>query len=892
MRRKNLKKYIIFLIITALIIQSFVYQKPERASATSTGKVTVQSLNVRTGPSSSKNQLKSDGKFVNLTKGQKVTIISTSGSFYYVSFVFSGKTLKGYVHKGYISLSQTPTKTPTKKPTPTPIKKPTPTPVNFVNKGLDVKASVATSRLYMRSGPSTKYNKVGELKNKETITVQGDTTTNNEKWYGISVKKNNKTLNGFVIGEYIKLTYNKAINAQTLSNSVSVYTKAGSTSSYLKNKKGTKVTLSKGKTISVKNETTVKGVKWFQVSFSVNGETFTGYVDANKAILKSIASTPTPTKKPTPTPTKKPTPIPTAKPTPVPTAKPTPTNSGGTIKIPTIGTAFDVSNLKIFDSITNSTQGYICNTNYVFNVFNYSSSSNTLSLLTDNGKPILLKSAQPVTVTQSVILNYIPYYKINFTYEGIQKTGYVMPSIVYMPSKNPPVPTPTNAASVTPTKQPSVTPTPGGLNNTDFEKAMSQEGFPESYKVYLRMLHNQYPQWVFKAYHTGLDWNKVITAENKVGLNLIPNYKGIEWLSMDGSAYDWKTDKFTVYDGTTWVTASKEGLGYYMDPRNFLTTNGIFQFEMLRYQSAYQNINGVNNILNKTVFDGSYNFTNNYGIKKTYSYANTFMEAALFSGVSPYHLASRSKQEVLGSASSFSGSASGKYPDYEGYFNFYNIGASNSAGGGAIAKGLSYAKNGTTSSVNNAQYMLPWNNQYKAIAGGAFWIGSRYINRGQDTVYLQKFNVTDISTYSHQYMGNVEAPYAEAKKVKIAYDSVLNTPIVFSIPVYLNMPTKPVPTPAPKLNPNNWIKSLNVKDLNGTIIKLTPTFSQTVKNYDLEVDNKVDKITVAAAAVSTKAKVSGTGTIQLQVGTNKVTVKITAENGAVETYTLTVVRKK
>jgi Beta- N-acetylglucosaminidase len=435
------------------------------------------------------------------------------------------------------------------------------------------------------------------------------------------------------------------------------------------------------------------------------------------------------------------------------------------------------------------------------------------------------------------------------------------------------------------------TPTVAPITNDDFETALTKEGFPESYKVYLRMLHGLYPQWVFKAYNTNLDWNTVISSESKAGVNLIPNSKGLEWLSMEGSAYDWKTDKFTVYDGTYWVTASNAAIQYYMDPRNFLTTNGIFQFELLKYQSTYQNIAGVNNILSSTPFYSTFSFTNILGIPRTYSYADTFIKAALYSGVSPYHLASRSKQEVMSSTTAFSGSASGTYSGYEGYYNFYNIGATNTAGGGATANGLSYAKNGTTSAESNSQYMLPWNNQFKAITGGAFWIGSRYINRGQDTVYLQKFNVTPISIYSHQYMGNVEAPYAEAKKVKVAYSSVLNTPIVFSIPVYSNMPVAPVAIPTPILNPNNWIKTLNVSKADGTALILTPSFDQTVKNYDIVVANNVDKINVAATAVNAKAKVAGTGTRALNVGTNKIDFTITAENGAVATYTITVVRK-
>ena len=87
---------------------------------------------------------------------------------------------------------------------------------------------------------------------------------------------------------------------------------------------------------------------------------------------------------------------------------------------------------------------------------------------------------------------------------------------------------------------------------------LTTQGFPESYKPYLRTLHSQHPYWQFEAYHTGLDWNTAVSKESTVGKNLIPNSKNIAWKSMESGAYKWATDSFVVFDGSTWVTASKE----------------------------------------------------------------------------------------------------------------------------------------------------------------------------------------------------------------------------------------------------------------------------------------------------------------------------------------------
>ena len=107
------------------------------------------------------------------------------------------------------------------------------------------------------------------------------------------------------------------------------------------------------------------------------------------------------------------------------------------------------------------------------------------------------------------------------------------------------------------------------------------------------------------------------------------------------------------------------------------------------------------------------------------------MDAANSSGVSPYYLAARIRQEVgvNGSASIY-----GTYEGYEGIFNFYNIGAN--SGEDPIGNGLKYASNNTM-----GKYLLPWNDPVKAIKGGAIWIARNYIAVGQDTLYLQKFDV-------------------------------------------------------------------------------------------------------------------------------------------------------
>jgi hypothetical protein len=97
-----------------------------------------------------------------------------------------------------------------------------------------------------------------------------------------------------------------------------------------------------------------------------------------------------------------------------------------------------------------------------------------------------------------------------------------------------------------------------------FEDLLVGENFPESYKAGLRLLHAQYPDWIFKALHTGLDWGTVLGQENAAGRSLITTAKD-GYKSTDTAAYDWLTNSWRIFDGScavqqsspiTWIPAT------------------------------------------------------------------------------------------------------------------------------------------------------------------------------------------------------------------------------------------------------------------------------------------------------------------------------------------------
>lgn len=415
-----------------------------------------------------------------------------------------------------------------------------------------------------------------------------------------------------------------------------------------------------------------------------------------------------------------------------------------------------------------------------------------------------------------------------------------------------------------------------GSSDADFESYMTKQGFPESYKPYLRTLHEQHPKWIFTAQKLGVDWNTALKEECVVGRNLVHSSALASWKSMEKGAYDFNSDYWYGLDGS-WVAASKEIIMYYMDPRNFLNDTYIFMFENQSYDPSYQTESGVKTILADTFMSGSYTCPDT---KKKYTYSQNFMDAAKKSGVSPYHLASRCRNEqgVNGAPQSL-----GTVKGYENYFNFFDIQAYATSTMTAAEMGCKYAK------TTNPTYLLPWTNQYKSIVGGSIFLGTGYITKGQDTLYLQKFDMVDGGNglYYHQYMTCVFGQANEAISLKNAYSQdILNSAMEFKIPVYNNMPDKLCPKPTSSGDNNNYLKSLSVS---GTSI--SPKFDKFTASYTAKVNAEVSSVTVNANPLGKSAKVSGNGKVSLKTGENTVKVTCTAASGVKRTYTIKITRK-
>ena len=729
--------------------------------------------------------------------------------------------------------------------------------------------TVNTEGLNVRSKASTKGNIIVSLPKGTTVTItKTKTNKKNEKWHKIKVTLNNTSYQGFVLSSYINVATSTPTNP-TYQGFVCRFGNLNTrTPLYLTRSKrgGIRLYLKKKTLVRVTGKQKIGLTTWCTVKTYGLKTNYKGYIPkkyityqktktASSQYQVSIVQTKTGLYK---------------------------TANGTDTRIGTIAKGQDVillGNLTVGNKNwakvkTSAGTGYLdaerltpvtstCDstTNYTGVVTKRSYTRKVASLLATNMGTAEIGTN--VTVEGRLTVNKVIWYKCSFPLNGSTVTGYIRASSVSLS---------TEAA---------------------FQEALQE--FPDSYKTYLQNLHAAHPNWFFNAVKTGLDWNTVIANEATNGKNTIQsNYPSggatdsysapFSYLSTAAGDYDWATDTYTLRDGSNWYAASDSVISYYMDPRNFLTDEGIFQFESLAYEST-QTQDVVNTMLKDTFMKGTYS-VNDIATNSivTGSYSDAFMTAASAAGVSPYYLVLRVINEV---GVTGSGSTSGTYPGYEGYYNFYNIGANDSATGQAIANGLSWAKGGAT-------YNRPWTNPYKSIVGGASYIANQYISLGQNTMYTQKFNVVvPTSLYLHQYMTNVTAAnsYATSNYKNYYKNGLLDDSFIFYIPVYENMPAATASLPASTGNPNSYLKNLTIKNTStNKKISLNQTFTYNTTEYTAAVGSNVTSINISADAISSHAKVGNTGTYTLNTGTNQFTIACTAGDGTVTNYTITIVR--
>lgn len=290
---------------------------------------------------------------------------------------------------------------------------------------------------------------------------------------------------------------------------------------------------------------------------------------------------------------------------------------------------------------------------------------------------------------------------------------------------------------------------------------LDENRYPK-YKELIDNLASEHPNWTFTLLYTKLNWDSVIRHEGHSDtrtspLNLVPyssNYSG-EWQC--------EKDKDKTYDTGDWVCASTKAIEYRMDPRNILNEERIFQFKELNYNEEAQTIEGIMSRTDGSFLEGE-------------SVAKALLEAGKNSNIDAYFIVSRLIQEQ-----GKDGTRLSRGYEYNGtvVYNPFNIAASGNSTSTILENAAEYA------------YSQGWDTLEKAILGGIDFLNTKYINKGQNTLYLQKFDIIKKDKlYTNQYMQNLIAPGSETVMLQNQYEEsdTLDSEFNFIIPLYENMP--------------------------------------------------------------------------------------------------------
>ncbi len=348
-----------------------------------------------------------------------------------------------------------------------------------------------------------------------------------------------------------------------------------------------------------------------------------------------------------------------------------------------------------------------------------------------------------------------------------------------------------------------------------------EAGFPPAYAVELTELHLLHPTWSFVPLlitetNAAYTWDYVIGKETEnPATNLISP-------SDSYRLYRHPTNSETYDSG--YYQASTATVRYFMDPRNFLNETDIFQFYDLSVSDS------ASEAAVQAVLAGT--FMESETLEGGESYAAYLVRVGRELRINPIYLAAKLRQEqgVSGTSPLISGSCGTLLADYyqngtqalpdgtkvsapseghskeellgyNGYYNYFNVGASGNGLFSIYLGGMKSAVKGTPDMSAAWGGNPSWNTREKAIYGGSYVLKTRYIDRYQSTVYLQKFNVDGRAAdrnFWGQYMQSVSGALTEGRSLYRSFASMdaLDAPATFLIPVYDGMPDRISADPA------------------------------------------------------------------------------------------------
>ena len=325
-------------------------------------------------------------------------------------------------------------------------------------------------------------------------------------------------------------------------------------------------------------------------------------------------------------------------------------------------------------------------------------------------------------------------------------------------------------------------------------------------------LQAKHPKWDFEVVYTGINFSDAVDGEYNANgkrncLVNISNYQG-EWIANN------------PYKSGNWYSASKKGIAYFMDPRNFLNEIDVFQFlDVNEYAEGSVTLAGIEEQVKNSFLQ---------------NYAKDINNACIKQQVNPYYVIARLFQEQGRQGTTIGKGMDGG--DGKTYYNPFNIGA---VVGNDYATALAKAKE------------KGWDSMEKAIYGGIDFLKEVWLENFQNTLYQNKFDIDSRNgspLYQHEYMQNLSAAYSEARILRDCYSSTetINSNFKFIIPVYENMPRELSPRPSNRSN------TLGPKDA-----KIVNKDSIEIKKEAKSNSETIGNVTKGQHVISTKREING-----------------------------------
>jgi len=134
--------------------------------------------------------------------------------------------------------------------------------------------------------------------------------------------------------------------------------------------------------------------------------------------------------------------------------------------------------------------------------------------------------------------------------------------------------------------------------------------------------------------------------------------------------------------------------------------------------------------------------------------------------------------------------------------------------------------------------------------------------------------------------------YANAKKIACEY-TISSSDYIITGYIYLDeTPTQNVDNSKEEEKIQEVTKPSNAYLSNITLSEGKIDFNKNIEEYNLTLENHIDKIEINATLEDSKAAISGNGIYNLNSGENKIILKVTAEDNSTKEYVINIVRKE